>query len=334
MINRVYRVVKKVLRGPARNRGPVTSADLSEVNERAFWLVTAFYLAFIPIAFRCARNIYADRFMESSSTLLWPVFWVDFTGFEIAASLTAFLLCASTILAVFFPIRATRALLFLSFLTFSALDNSFGSINHSMHYIIWLSGILIFAPTRNHKQVPKTFSRRASYAFPVFFAQFAIAFFYSLSGYWKTLSGFDPVSTAVSSFHPDALPLLVMGRWMQTGNEPLFAEFFASNLWVAWPSYLLVIYFELFFIVALFRPQVHRLFGVAMGVFHLGVWAVMGISFAYQSMVVVGLFVLSPFAVLDRSSLSEKALQLPLLGDIAAIVIHFIKRPASASKRS
>ena len=333
-MNRLYRIAKNALRGPARNRGPVTSADLSEVNERAFWLVTAFYLAFIPIAFRCARNIYADRFLESSPTLLWPVFWVNFTGFEIAASLTAFFLCASTILAVFFPIRATRALLFLSFLTFSALENSFGSINHYMHYIIWLSGILIFAPTRNHKQVPKIFGQKASYAVPVFFAQFAIAFFYSLSGYWKTLRGFDPASTAVSSFHPDALPLLVMGRWMQTGNEPLFADFFASNLLVAWPAYLSVIYFELFFIVALFRPQVHRLFGVAMGVFHLGVWAVIGITFAFQSMVVVGLFVLSPFAVFDRSSLREKALQLPLFGDIAALVIHLIKRPVPpASKR-
>ncbi|MGR3541145.1 MAG: hypothetical protein ACU0BS_06920 [Hasllibacter sp.] len=321
MIRRGRRLATAILRGPARNRTAPTARDHRLISEATYWTTKAFYLAYLIVAFDCARRIYDLRDTDVPLSPLWPVFWVEWTGVSLAAQVIAVALMAFGLLAVLTRSRLTRAGLFLSFLCYSGLDNSFGSINHYMHYVIWSSLGLIFCPTARHDEIGRGVGTQVMYALPFFLTQGMIAFFYSLSGLWKSWTGFTPNDAIASSFAPEALPLLVMGRWLQTGAEPLFASFFAANQWIAWPAYLLVIYVELFFVVALFRPQMHRVFGAAMAAFHLGVWATMGIAFQYQTMVVAGLFVLSPFAVLDRSTPRERVLQLPLFGDLLALLL-------------
>ncbi len=137
------------------------------------------------------------------------------------------------------------------------------------------------------------------------------------------------VNTSVRSIAPNALPLLVTQKWLQTGDHPLLADFFVQHLWLAWPVHLLVIYIELFALVAVFRPELHRLWGLLLLTFHLMVWLLLGIVFAYQPLVIAPLFIWSPFAPMSHPKLAQILRQLPLFGDLAHLATVSLRRPRS-----
>lgn len=147
-------------------------------------------------------------------------------------------------------------------------------------------------------------SQRRSYLAIYFLAQSLIALFYTSSGARKAYYGFVAPEGAVSSFAHDALPLLVTQKWLQTGDHPLLADFFVHHLWLAWPAHLLVIYIELFALLAVFRPELHRLWGLVLLTFHLLVWPLLGM---YQRVLVALLFICSPFAPQSRPYLVQIA---------------------------
>ena len=192
---------------------------------------------------------------------------------------------------------AARAFVALSFLGCVALENSFGSINHYAHLPLWLALCFVFLPggTLDDLLAADRRAARRRFLATFFLAQALAGLFYTLSGLHKVYFGVFVPDGRVSSFAPDALPLLVVHRWLQTGEAPLLQEIFLAHGWIAWPGYLLVLYLETFAFVAAFRPALHRLWGTGLMVFHVLVWALMGIPFRYQPMLVAMLFLLSPF---------------------------------------
>jgi hypothetical protein len=82
---------------------------------------------------------------------------------------------------------------------------------------------------------------------------------------------------------------------------------------------------ELFTLVAVFRPAMHRPFGIALIAFHLMVWFLMDIKFAFQPMMLALVFVFSPFAP-PSVSFARQVRQLPLFGDLAVILGNLDRR--------
>ncbi len=303
-------------------------------SELAYWQLRAFYLVNLLISFDLVRRGLEIARQGLEPALLWPVFWVDGPNFETAATAIALALPVTAILALWYHVSWwPRLLVFLAHLQFAALENSFGSINHLLHYPLWISLFLLLAPVGPRPQARAATSAHMRVLYPAFVAQAFVGLFYSLSGYHKAYSGFFPSSTGISSFHPDALPLLVLRRWQETGKEPMLGDFFVSNIELAWPAYLAVIYFELFFLVAVFRPQLHRLFGLALATFHLGVWLVLGIAFPYQPVLVALLFIWSPFTAFDQATMGQRLGQLPGI-DLAVWIYRRTAREADVKSQT
>lgn len=309
----LQRRAMQIMRGPARNRNMPKTAALRHASDASYWLTRAFYLFCIFIAFETLQTL--DHLSRSGRELipLWPVFWANKFGLAASAETLAYALVASSIASVAFPAsRLPRIAFCIIFLMSVALLNSFGSLSHADYYPLWISFFMIFAPTRK-LAVGAGPTAHYFYTLPFFTTQLFIGFFYTLSGIYKAGGGLFPAQGYVSSFSPEALPYLIMGRWVESAKPPMLEDFFANNIWLAWPTYLVVIYIELTFIIAVFRPQLHRLFGIAMATFHIGVYLTMGIIFTYQSALVCLLFACSPFAP-QRFSLKQAITQLPGLG--------------------
>lgn len=303
-------ILRTYLRGPAAARSPITAGALRDATRLAVWQVQAFYLFFLLLSFNMVRSIF--NLVGSGQTLdpLWPVFWAPSVGLDTTAYIVGLSMPAAALAALWRPYAWwPRLLVAVSLLMGVALMNSFGSINHWLHYPLWIAWLMLLAPAARPPEGSVSVSVHMRWLMPIFAAQVTIGLFYSLSGLHKFYFGLFPRD--VSSFDPLALPLLVMERWHETGNAPMLGELFADNLVLAWPAYLLVIYFELVFLVAVFRPQLHRMFGFLFVIFHTGVWLVIGIAFPYQPVMVALLFIWSPFAGLHRLSLRQTLAQMP-----------------------
>ena len=325
------RALVKMLRGTARAR-QLHSGQLQAMSTGAFWVLRAFYLVASLIAFDRLRTSVAIARRAQEVDPLWPVLWIEWTGLTVGAHLIGVLCIVATLAAVVFPLsRLPRIGTFLGFLFFSALENSFGSINHYMHYPIWISALLIFMPCTRPPKAGASTAQHYFYAYPIFAAQAFIGLFYTLSGLEKLDGAFPSKSNDVSSLSPEALPLLATGRWDKTGIEPMMAQFFVDNIWIGWPAYLLVIYLETVFLIAVFRPALHKFFGLALACFHLGVFMVMGIIFPYQAVLVSLLFIMSPFAERDRFDFGVLIRQLPGVG-ILLILATAIKQLRSQAR--
>lgn len=313
---------RRILRGPAASQKfDARQQRLAFVQSQ--WLVRVFYLCSLIVTFELGKLFYDKFQVEGLPVIIWPIFWVQWAPDELAVRLLVVGLFAATILAVLFPhIRWVRVAFFVLFLMSAAGRFADGYIPHYLHYWMWLSLIFIFFPvSRDLAGPPETRIAKRHVAVSWFFAaQVMIAFFYSLSGFWKVLGGLIVSQGRVSSFAPDALPSLVLVKWFSLENPSLLAEPFLEHMWLGWPLHLAVIYFELFAIVAVFRPEMHRLFGAVLVMFHMSVWLLMGIIFPYQPFAAALVFIFSPYAVGRKFSLSTFLYQLPLFGDLAAYI--------------
>lgn len=307
------RFLLNLLRGPAPGCGSSLSTSRTTVALDSYFIVRAFYIINLAIVFDFIVRIAKYKTRDLPLQPIWPVYWVKLFEAEHVVFFISCILIFSSILAVWrFDYRFPRILVFLSLLIFTAYVNSFGSANHYSYFPLWVSFIFIFAPGHGVKFQDLPLNRQYMYAMVVFSAQALIGLFYTMSGFFKAQAGVFPPDGVVSSFDPSALPRMVIGRWAETGSVSVFSEFFVANIGASWPIYLMVIYLELFFFVAVFRPQLHRLFGLCITVFHFGVWLVMAVPFRFQPVIVALLFIFSPSAQRGQYSVIEVLRQLPL----------------------
>jgi hypothetical protein len=326
--------LRRFLRGPMPLRQPYSAAAEIDAAERASWVVRGFYLVVLHFAFETQRNLQRLGASDREIDPLWPVAWVDSETSAAAAYAIGLAFLASAVAAVLVPERRTpRILVALFYVQAVAFENSFGSINHYGHLGLWLALCFAALPATSLDQVRRSRAHRREYLAVFFLAQCLVALFYSSSGARKAYYGFVVPEGAVSSFAPDALPILVVQKWLQTGDQPLLADLFVKHLWLAWPVHLLVIYIELFALVAVFRRELHQLWGAMLITFHLMVWLLLGISFAYQPVLIALVLVWSPFAPKPHVGLVQIVRQLPGLGDFAQVVNRPLQRRSDLSTR-
>lgn len=307
------------LRGSAATakRQPYSVARHIDMTADIWSIVRIFYAVSLMIAFAfITPGLWEIAVTGQALEPRWPVFWMHWVDVHTGATLLLIAnMAAAFFAAPLYRKRWVRVALFITFFQSVALLLSRGYTNNSFHIWLWLSFFFAWLPDSDGRD--SLFDRRFRYdTIRVFvWATGTILLFYTLSGIAKAVGAFPINADKLSSLAPEALAHLVLKQLMISGEETVFGWVLGQLPALGWPMYLLVIYIEVFALMALFRPALLPLFGWALMAFHIGIWFFMGILFPMQPLQVLLLLVWSPFALRPWSA-RDAFEQLPLLGSI------------------
>jgi hypothetical protein len=252
-------------------------------------------------------------YLDRQETLrLWPVGWLNVVPLRtgILGILVGYLVTA--LLGAIFPERRwTRALVFAGLIEFAALENSFGKISHNYHLWVLTAFWLVFLP-----QAPaRTADRATRQRFLLTFwgCQAIVLLTYTMSGVGKIGGAIYQLCAGQNNlFAPTGLASIVADRLLQTNSSSWLGPWLLAHPWLGWPLGLAAIYLELFAFWAAFRPALQRWWAAGLIVFHIGVYLLMGITFA-QTVLLLGLLLLAAPLSDDEQYRGAIVKQLPLL---------------------
>ncbi len=332
MITRVSRLVRHLRRtflqfdtGDRR-----TPSDFSRAAVGVAWLTRFFYLFATYSIITTLDFSRAFRGNPQTDPLWSLVLLRSLVGVGWLENVSAISILAALIalLAVIFPgVLIWRLGVFLYLFLFTALQNSYGAINHGIHLHLYISFTLLFLPPAvGH---PERMSRKDAMAciMVFWFTQSVLLLSYSLAGFWKVLY------SRLELFAPDGMIRVLLSRTMSdTIPVPPLLPFIAQQEYLAQFLLLGVVYTQLFAIFALFRPHLHRPFGIVLILFHFGTDWLINVP-SPVNVVFVGLFlVLSPLAPAHFSLLGMMQ-SLPILG-IPFRLWAAAKRPQRGAERA
>jgi hypothetical protein len=311
----VLRRIRHLLSGSPRAVATPFASQRSRF-EIAFTLVGVFYVANLYLTFTQIQG-WSGLARSRALDALWPVAWVESAGIATSVHVIMGLFLAGSVAAALMPgRRLARIVAFLGLFLFHALLNSFGKINHAFHGWILCAFLWIFLPDGTRAIVGATRVGR-QHLLNGFWSALAIqGVCYSLAGIWKVL-GVIPQALRgeVHSLAPDALGIHIAHRLLQTDSESLLGALFIEHAWLGWPSFVIVIYLQVFTLCAVFRPALHRVWGAGLISFHFMVFLTLSVIFEPPVLLMGILFLCSPFAPEWR--LREVASALPILGSLA-----------------
>ncbi|MEM7802861.1 MAG: hypothetical protein AAF633_26965 [Chloroflexota bacterium] len=325
--------VIQFLRGGKRGRGLAVSAILTQQRrayQQAALITKGFYIFLFFISFNQVLSTQANWQNPETIVPLWPLAWINWV--EPLAALRFLMLGTlfGFIVGIYFiEWRWARVIIFLFFFQLSAFANSFGKINHNLHGLIIISLILMLLPNGRWASRGNLISWRHRFLTLFASAQIFFMFFYTMSGLWKIYAGLLQVMRGdlYHTFHPYALAQHVAFRLIQTNSQSLLGDLMIDYPLLGTLPFFLVLYLEIFAVVAAFRPTLHRLWGILMIGFHVGTFLTMTINFNIN-IVLLGFFLLlSPF--------QPKAVRLQeILSDLPIVALAFRWRtgPTPASK--
>ena len=324
-MHRPMRFLRKSLLG-VRIAGHRVPTDLTRAAT-TFVLLSQFYYLLIAYQMSTSSLRFGRAYAEMPPTApLWPIKLVQQSiGLDWLAhttTVTAFGLLFAVSAAVAPRILVWRLGTFLYLLLHVALSNSYGAINHSTHVFLYVSFALLFLPRRKRNQ-PLT-RRDVLACLNVFWLiQVFLLLPYTLSGFWKIWYG------RLDLLSPDALTRILLDRLLaEAGDIPPLLPLISQHDLLAHPMWLLTIYIEIFAILVVFRPHLHRPSGIVLMLFHITSDWLMNISFS-NHIILLGLFlVFSPLAP-ARPSLSGLVQSLPIIG----VPFRAVKRLRSADQR-
>ncbi len=286
--------------------------------------VKLFYLISIVIAFTLMPMLRSEVDQAKNLDLLWPVLWIESFNLRTVTDTLTFLCFLSSLLAFWRPeLLIARASFAISLLLSGAIHGSFGGINHVYHIWIWVSIVFVFLPSAANR------IGRLAYCHIFAMAQALVLFFYSLAGFWKISSGIMMMMAGQEgNFSPRGLALTLADRMVQTGTEPLLAQFIIDNYYLSWILFLGLIYAQFVALIIVFRPRLHVIWGLILLGFHTGTWLLMEIHNVQHLMVLLILMVMSPFSKEWRSIATLK--DLPLFG---GLFVKILKEERPQTKR-
>lgn len=196
---------------------------------------------------------------------------------------------------------------FLYLFVHIALGNSYGSINHGQHTLLFVSATLLFLP-RVRRGASFTFRDVSACLTALSLTHVAVLLPYTLSGFWKLWHG------GTEAFAPGALQRILLDRLLaSTGDVPFLLPVIAEHSGLSWVMWLATLYLEFFALLVVFRPHLHRPYAVALILFHVATHWTMGIAFE-NNVLLMGIFlVLSPLAP-AKFSLAGALSSLPIVG--------------------
>jgi hypothetical protein len=250
-------------------------------------ILQAIYCVLFWRVLQLAKNWEAYWVWEGFSPV-WPVGWLSRVPYHWGIGAIFALAIGASLLVVLRPAsRASRVVFFLGFFQLVALANSFGKMNHPDHLGVWVAALFCF------------------FSFSSVLA--ATGLFYSMAGMWKVVTWIHGSAGSVSLLSRGGLAHAVALRYAETGSLPVFGDFVITHPNLSTVGVWIATYFQLFALYAAFRPRLHKLWGVALIVFHLGAWLGMGVPFVPTMALLALLWIGSPYAPQKDQNTSPKA---------------------------
>jgi hypothetical protein len=297
-----------------RRPDPFRAQTRAFINARL--LVRCYYVALLYFAFAFLPDWQAIL-MRTAFVPLWPVAWLKHADLRFGETLILSLYIGGTLLAAITPEkRWARALAFLGLFEFVALNNSFGKIGHSLHLWVLTAFLLIFLPAAGQRIELPSRAVRQSFLAIFWGCQALVLLVYSMAGLGKLLGAIYQISTGQPhAFMPHALALIVADRLIETNSQSLFGPWLIYHPMAGWPIMVGDIYLQFFSFWAAFRPSLHKLWAVALILFHLASFLFLTINFAQNVFLLALLFIASPFRPAGETWRQTLA-DLPLLGSL------------------
>ncbi|MEM6822132.1 MAG: hypothetical protein AAF558_09350 [Verrucomicrobiota bacterium] len=246
---------------------------------------------------------------------LWPILWVQWLPCNTGVFIILVLFLTGSFTGAFFARwRSARLLAFIGIFFFTAFNNSFGKIGHSLHVLTFISFILIFLPDGWHlARQPKRVIRQST-IFTLWCAQAIPLLAYTMAGLIKIICGVGQlVSGQASVFGWEGLPRHVADRLLQTNSEPFLGSIFIDYPWFSMPLMWITLYIEFFALWALFRPAIQWFFIGSLVAFHAASFFTMTIIFPHNCFLIVLLLAAAPLHN-QTWTWASFARQLPLFG--------------------
>ncbi len=226
---------------------------------------------------------------------LWPIAWLKELPLERGVDLIFVLAFAGGVWVLLRPMsRLARVFFAVAYLQVVALALSLAKISHSDHVSLWVAFLLCLAPGGSRSDLGRA-KFRNGWLTAFAGCQVMAALFYSLSGFWK-LVGFLKAPTGwVSLLDYGGLSYSIGVKAGQAGGIPAAGAWLSAHPFLSTVGAWLVLYIQLFSLVAVFRPRVHRIWGVGLVAFHLATLVGMDVPFVQTMPLLALLFIGSPF---------------------------------------
>jgi hypothetical protein len=275
---------------------------LNRFHDNALWIVRIFYIFSLILSYRLIAII--SHRNPGSADFLWPVAWLDIATLKPAFSAIPIVLFIISATLVIWPtLRSLRALFSLLVLFTSAIDNSFGAINHGWHIWFWVSCILIFLP--GHQSTLNRAYKLTTLSIIVYI-QAAVLLTYSMAGTLKLLAGISSLIIGESgNFSPTGFSSLLADRMVAGSGTTVLGDFFIDNPLIAFPLFPALILIQTFSFPIALWVSLHRIWGLVLIVFHLGTGLLMDIYFETHVFWLALFLVCSPFT-LDRPPWNQR----------------------------
>jgi len=312
-LNKILNLIRRFL--SASDGAPRVNTFLNQTEsfKTAYRLVSVFYvcqLYFVSEAF-----LRWHKFQDVEYILpLWPIFWFDVTGFSAGVNIVMIVFAVGACSSVTFPQnRFCRILAFLGLSFYCALTNSFGTIHQSTQPWVLIAFIFIFLPNGERDARGQRRIFRAKYLSVFFAAQAIILLLFGLAGVWKIIYGVYPSNTSsVSIFSEYGFSYMIAERLIKDGAlSPL------GPLLIAYPKvsagmFIVGVYMEVSALFVIFRPVLHRLWGIFFIAMLILNCAILNIEF-HAIVLLTGLFlILTPFQQ-ESLKIRELVVKMPLI---------------------
>jgi hypothetical protein len=318
MIRRVY---EKLVASLVFIRG---EADF----EKARMLVPFFYYALFFVSFIHLEGLdYAIERGDTGFAPLWPLFWGSYFPFETTTTLALLAPVLTALVACVVPFsRLARIAAFLGFFFYHAYLSSFGGPNHQWDHWLFVAFILIFLPRLRGEPSSAT---RKSFSLVFWTAQVYLLLTYTMAGIGKLIyAAIQLAAGQPHAFSPDAGALFTATQLNQMGISTPLGPLLIEHPYLAWLPFLIMLELQTFAIVAAFRPQLHRAWGLGLILFHLGTFLTMRAVFVAPTLLLALFLLSSPFAP-AKADVRETVFSVPILGAIA----RFVHRRIAARSR-
>lgn len=226
---------------------------------------------------------------------IWPTMWMSYVDWEFAnRAILLYFLCSAVLACVFWKrYRLVRILLALGLFMYVAQVSSFGKIDHYNHLMVLASFLFIFLP--NIRKGEK--SDGVSFLQVFFGNQALLLLTYFTSGYYKFKGIYEQEHWGMlSALSPESLAHNIAKTSIARGESYFFSDYVFENPGYHFSALLIAGYFvEFLSVYIIFKPQLHRLWGLLLILLHGMILMTVGPDFSIQ-LFVLGLFLLfSPF---------------------------------------
>jgi hypothetical protein len=243
---------------------------------------------------------------------LWPVAWLKHLPPGLGVDLVFVSAIAAGLWVLCKPLsRLSRVVFAVSYLQVLALSMSLAKISHSDHASLWVAILLCLAPGGSPADLARA-RFRAGWLGAFAGCQMMVALFYSLAGAWKVLAFLHAPPGWVGLLDYGGLGYSIAVKAGQTGSISEAGRWLAGMPLLSTITAWVVTYLQLFSLVAIFRPRLHKIWGVGLIGFHLGSLVGMDVPFLQTVPVIALLWIASPFSP-EKSSLAGDLAQLPVL---------------------